>query len=134
MPQVAVANLERQLMTDNYDPNYREWAPDEWEQWLPESWDEFNADNRLKRVERLAHHIKAGADRTMCRMFVYTEEEWRSGCMKAGKEPGHGWVMQPGPEPQKREIKIEVKPYEQSELATIGALIRDALEDDTLPF
>jgi hypothetical protein len=120
-------------MTDNYDPNFREWAPDEYEQWLPESWDEFNADNRLKRVERLSRHIKAGADRTMCRMFVYTEEEWRSGCLMAQKEPGHGWIMQPGAEhkpvapPKPAEMPV------QSELVTIGEMIRDAFDED-LPF
>jgi hypothetical protein len=117
-------------MVDNWSPNYREWAPGEWEQTLSESREDFDPAHRLKRVERLSLHIKCGAERSLCRQFVYTEEEWRSGCRMAGGEPGHGWITQSGPK-----SKAEPKPAPavpvQSELVTIGALLGDY---DDIPF
>ena len=118
---------------DNYSPNYREWSSGHYEQWLPESRDEFNANNRLKRVERCAGHIKLGADRSMCRNFVYTEEEWRSGVRNAGKEPGEGWIMQPGaklkrPAPQPEPVADTTKISPQ----TFADIYNESSDD--LPF
>ena len=109
-------------MADNWEPHYREWSPGEWEAYLPASRDDCNADNRLKRVERLTLHIKAGADRTLCRNFVYTEEEWRSGCQRAGGEPGHGWIMRPG-DAYKPQPKPQVK--EQTEMVRFEGVYDD---------
>jgi hypothetical protein len=119
------------VANDNWQPDFKEWAPGEYEQRLPESWDDFSAGNRLKRVERLTHHIRAGADRTLCRQFVYTEEEWRSGCRNAGHEPNHGWIMQPGTEA--RTAPQPTAAPANSDLKTIGALVQEAF-DDELPF
>ena len=83
-------------MTDNWNnAEYREWAPGCWEKLLPRFIEDFDQTNRLKRVERLSAHVQAGADRTMCRTFVRSEEEWVSGCRMAGREPGEGWITRP---------------------------------------
>jgi len=122
-------------MTDNWEPDYNEWAPGEYEQKLPESREDFDAKNRLKRVERLALEIERGADRSKCRQLIYTEEEWRSGCRNAGGEPRDGWIMQPGseartaPQSTPRPVAAPAKP----DLETIGALVQEAF-DDELPF
>jgi hypothetical protein len=95
-------------MPDNWNQaEYREWKEGHWEKLLPLAWDNFDQDARLKRVERLARHIQAGADRTVCRCFVYTEEEWGSGCRKAGREPGEGWVTLPQGKPNAHVHKVE---------------------------
>jgi hypothetical protein len=105
-------------MADNWNnAEYREWQEGCWEKLLPRFTDDFDANNRLKRVERLAAHIRAGADRGICRGFVYTEEEWASGCRMAGHEPGEGWISRPFNLPgsvatrakveQEREVKPE---------------------------
>jgi hypothetical protein len=95
----------------SYDPDYHEWVDGRFEQCLPEKRTDVNANNRQKRVERLALHIECRADRSLCRQFVYTEEEWRSGCQMAGRgEPGEGWVTQPATKGQPptdfRQIKV----------------------------
>jgi hypothetical protein len=91
-------------MSDNWEPGYRTWAEGRTEQLLPEALDEFNQENRLKRVERCAHHIRWGADRAMCRCFVYSEEEWRSAVRMAGSEPGDGWLSRP----DKRQPPVDI--------------------------
>lgn len=67
-----------------------------WERILPEDVDDVKPDNREKRLKRCITHITAGADRSLCRAFIRSEEEWRAACNRAGKEPGEGWLTRPG--------------------------------------
>ena len=74
---------------------YREWTPGRWENVLPSAVDDFDQENRNRRIEWSVSHIRAGADRDICRGFLRSEEEYRSACRQAGAEPGVGWIVRP---------------------------------------
>ena len=50
---------------------------------------------RTYRVKRCAENSRFGAHPDHCRALLYTEEEFRAACQRAGKEPGHGWLARP---------------------------------------